>query len=302
MMKSNILTQLICLPLFYIFLLAGSVAQQISGWDVVVLKNGVSCAGSIIEDVPGRHLRIQTGSGSTYTFTYGEIQKVQRGQMRAPGKPVQDRIADSPVPRSYVDNDFIAKEKKQKAGGVSLMVGQFRSGATDFEKYYGNASGIAYNFRARANFSQNFALSADFIFFLKTLQNQSEEVKWQEWIFGLGGLYYLTTTDWFSPFIGVSVIAAELHDDTSVKYNSILYWDPLTQRSRIVTISEPDRPRSRVGYSFCAGADIGSNSPVYISFQGQYVSVSAESRGLSAGGSVIDVGGIFLGAGLGVRW
>ena len=101
---------------FLVFCLAGLVAaspnfaQKIE--DVIYLKNGETVRGTIIEQIPGESLKIQTADGSVFVFTIYEIAEIGR-------EPVMK-----------MEEGFIrAKEKNPwLASGLSVLIpgtGQF---------------------------------------------------------------------------------------------------------------------------------------------------------------------------------
>ena len=78
-------------------------AQQME--DVVHLKNGGLIRGTIIEQVPGESLKVQTRDGNIFVYTMDEIAKISKGPvMRMPGQ--------------------IGAKKKNPwiAGGLSLLI------------------------------------------------------------------------------------------------------------------------------------------------------------------------------------
>ncbi len=103
-------------PFFLVFCLTGLVvaspnfAQKIE--DVIYLKNGETVRGTIIEQIPGESLKIQTADGSVFVYTIYEIAEIGR-------EPVMK-----------MEEGFIrAKEKNPwLASGLSVLIpgtGQF---------------------------------------------------------------------------------------------------------------------------------------------------------------------------------
>lgn len=68
--RTAILFVLICLP-------AISIAQQ-QMEDVVYLKNGSIIRGMIIEQVPGKSLKIQTRDGSVFVYEMADIERMSK--------------------------------------------------------------------------------------------------------------------------------------------------------------------------------------------------------------------------------
>jgi hypothetical protein len=61
--------------------------------EVVYLKNGSIIRGIIIEQIPGKSIKIQTEGGNVFVFTYDEIEKITKEAGSAPGvsSPLEPR-------------------------------------------------------------------------------------------------------------------------------------------------------------------------------------------------------------------
>jgi len=68
----------ILLPLALFLLTAGSRGGERQYLDVLVLKDGMSFKGVVIEQIPGASFRLETLNGSVLTFTWDEVEKIRK--------------------------------------------------------------------------------------------------------------------------------------------------------------------------------------------------------------------------------
>ena len=73
-------------------------AQQME--DVVYLKNGGVVRGTIIEQIPGESLKIQTRDESVFVFTMDEIDKLAKEMPKVPKEPVMEVVVGADIPSS----------------------------------------------------------------------------------------------------------------------------------------------------------------------------------------------------------
>lgn len=90
-----LLTGILCLILSFI------VNGQTPTEDVVYLKNGSIVRGTILEQIPGQSLKIQTTDNSLFIFTMEEIMKVTREEVPAPKQNVASKTTPSSADTIY---------------------------------------------------------------------------------------------------------------------------------------------------------------------------------------------------------
>ncbi len=109
----------IILRLILIMCLTASVAvsqvfaQQME--DVVYLKNGGVVRGTIVEQIPGESLKIQTRDGNVLVFTMDEIDKLSKDIPKVPKEPVMGVFG--------VDIPSSASADPKKSTGIGLSLG-----------------------------------------------------------------------------------------------------------------------------------------------------------------------------------
>ena len=69
--------------------------------DVVYLKNGSVIRGTIVEQVPGESLKVQTADGSIFVYALDEVEKMTKEQIEVEmnAEPTQPRKSPVPPPR-----------------------------------------------------------------------------------------------------------------------------------------------------------------------------------------------------------
>jgi len=71
--------------------------------DVVYLKNGSIIRGSIIEQIPGRSLKIETADGSVFVYQIDQVAKITKEPARAKARVAAEAPAGEVKPMSNVD-------------------------------------------------------------------------------------------------------------------------------------------------------------------------------------------------------
>ena len=129
-------------------------AQQME--DVVHLKNGGLVRGTIIEQIPGESLKIQTRDGNVFVYTMDEIAKMSkepvmgmRGQIRA--KKKNPWLAFGLSALITGGGQFYNGQHSKgvaQLGGVILGIGLMASGSEDnYTRYAMNDLGLLYERR-----------------------------------------------------------------------------------------------------------------------------------------------------------
>ncbi|HLA68987.1 MAG TPA: hypothetical protein VJN65_04715 [Bacteroidota bacterium] len=110
-------------------LISAAVAQEMQ--DVVYLKNGSIIRGLVIEQVPGKSLKIKTRDGSVFVYTMEEVEKITKEEV--PG------MAAAPSMQNYAPGRFVIAVNPLGfiVGGPSWV---------GFEQYVGN--NFTYQIRA----------------------------------------------------------------------------------------------------------------------------------------------------------
>jgi hypothetical protein len=90
--------------------------------DVVYLKNGDIRKGTIVENVPDDHLRIETADGSIFTIKYEDIEKITK-EIR-------------PAPRMVQAAPQVKQGLMARNGDFGLSVVFWGGGTVSFEDYY----------------------------------------------------------------------------------------------------------------------------------------------------------------------
>lgn len=100
-------------------------AQQ---WvDVVSLKNGSVIRGTILEQIPGESLKIQTADGSLFVFKMGEIKSITKDQVSGAVQSPNSTFSSSPSfgngRMEYSRGDFSLNGKELTENEIRQLVG-----------------------------------------------------------------------------------------------------------------------------------------------------------------------------------
>lgn len=124
------------ITVIFIFVLFSSVLFAQQKEDVVYLKNGSVIKGQITEMIPDKHVKIETGGGSLFVYTFDKIEKIEKQEIPSP--PTVNKIKRTTTtttsPTNF-DNLFY-----WRVGYSSPSWKQFGSTEADFEGF--NKSGV----------------------------------------------------------------------------------------------------------------------------------------------------------------
>jgi hypothetical protein len=217
--------------LFAVIIISISVlVAQNTTKDVVYLKNGGVIKGNIIEMIPEKSVKIQTGDGSVFVYTMAEIEKI--GKETVQSSEQSNMFGNTSQSMPSVFSIF---------GGVSLPVGDF--GSDDLEKEgagfakTGYAAGLQFvtggqvGFVINATFAQNsFAVNEDMFYF------NTSDMEGGSWTSAMllagpkiGTVNPVGANFFFAPLVGMDMIwtpkiTGKISDDYYVSYYSYPYY------------------------------------------------------------------------------
>ena len=116
--------------LFSIVFLLGSISICLAQTqqEVVYLKNGSIIRGTIIEQVPGESLKIQTGDGSIFVFFLSEVSKITKeGTMKAYSSTRKYSVPGNGVKtgyRGFIDLSYTVGTGDYSSGRVEFSTSQ----------------------------------------------------------------------------------------------------------------------------------------------------------------------------------
>lgn len=125
---------------FILILFAGGYVahSQTPQQEVVYLKNGSMIRGTVIEQIVGQSLKIQTADGSIFVYRMDEVEKITKES------PIQTKRTASLVPAGNITSyrGFVDFGYTQKLGGGANRIELTTSHGYQFTPYFFTGAGI----------------------------------------------------------------------------------------------------------------------------------------------------------------
>ena len=113
-------------------LIASTSFAQTSYQDVVYLRNGSVIRGMIIEQIPGKTIKIETADRNVFVFTYDEIEKISKEESpaRADNQNIEDRVTgeargSTSNARALILRSGIFSVEEESVFGFSIVGSRF---------------------------------------------------------------------------------------------------------------------------------------------------------------------------------
>lgn len=251
------------------FVPTSTLVAQITGRDIVYLKNGSIVKGIIVEQVPNKSLKIQTADGSLFVYEFIDIERIEKEGTVTPTQPPQVQ---------QTTGSFLSKTLFTLQGGVAIPLGEFASTT-------GNAGGAAstgFSFGGELKVpigrSAFWLLSGTFSF------NSMDESAIRSSL-GLPSSVSVDAGNWISitPLTGVGVIipvSETLGLQLSGRLGLLIGTSPeLNLSDGSTSISQSSASATAFAYGFAAGILTASNFSIVAQFQSGKPKYTATASG-----------------------
>ncbi len=259
---------------FFIMLTAFLLAQN-NLEDVVYLKNGDIIRGTIIENVPSEYVKIMVGNTSTVTIQYSQIIKFTREE------PITKKSSTQTISESKDEGVMF------KFGG---RVGYFSPSEEAISEIYGGGISFGIELIIFRNYQFGGILAIDYfsksgepILFDPNNIISDASAEYSLLPISLTAIYKITTNSKISPYLGLG--------GGVYFYNEEIKLTAIDGTTASNSVSE-----NVFGFQAEIGTIIEASNTTSTQIGLKYSSASIDANG--AGGSEVNVGGIFLFVGI----
>jgi opacity protein-like surface antigen len=290
------------LMLDLVLTLLGVVFNQVTAQtiqDVVYLKNGSIIKGNIIEQIIGKNLKIETRDGNLFVFKMDEIEKIGKNSPQV--QSVNSTPVQNPAVKSRQKYDEGVTEEMPQVSNNSrtrfgASLGIFSIDLNNFDDIYESSSGTCYGVNFDWGVSSTYSSVVRFKYFSKAGKPIGDMImdgtaSWKEYWILLGGRLNINTNSQVTPYVGSGLTFVSVSEELSATmYSSDSYYSYSYQQGASFN-------KTTIGFSLMGGFSIALSNRVYLDTDLEYTIANMKGEG-GVGGNDLNVGGLFIGAGL----